>query len=425
MVNFSTFVPRHLSDALLEALKDTPVVFLNGPRQAGKSTLVRDGIAARYPCTYVTLDDDTHRDAARSDPVGFLSSFHRPLAIDEVQRAPGLFLPIKAEVDKHPEPGRFILTGSADMRVLPRLAEALVGRMEIVTLWPFSQGEILGVREGFLDAVFEESIPPLPEEEESRRDLFDRLLAGGYPGARSRLGPKRRGAWFRSAVLTILQREVLDIARIEGTTVLPRVLSLLAARAMSILNVSELSRSLAVPNMTLTRYLALLEGLFLVQLLPPWSGNLSKRLVRAPKAGLVDTGLLCHLLKLDSDRLLSEHTLQGPLLENFVFMELKKHLGWSRVRPDLYHFRSHERREVDLVLEEGPIGRVVGIEVKAAASVVSSDFKGLRALEEAVGDRFFRGIVLHTGMAAVAFGPRLHALPLSALWRLGTAPHSR
>lgn len=355
--------------------------------------------------------------------MGFLSSFGRPLAIDEVQRAPGLFLPIKAEVDRHPEPGRFILTGSADLMLLPRMADALVGRVEIVTLWPFSQGEILGVREGFLDAVFGETIPPLPPEEGSRRDLLDRLLAGGYPGARARPGV-RRGAWFQSAVMTLLQREVLDIARIEGTTVLPRVLSMLAARAMSLLNVSDLSRSLAVPNMTLTRYLALLEGLFLVQRLPPWSGSLSKRLVRAPKVGLVDTGLLCHLLKLDSARLLSDHMLQGPLIENFVFMELRKQLGWSRVRPDLCHFRSHEGREVDVVLEEGPIGRVVGIEVKASSSVGSGDFKGLRALEEAVGSRFLRGIVLHAGSETVQFGPRMHALPFSALWRLGTASPS-
>lgn len=408
---------RNIRGALLAALADTPVVFLGGARQTGKSTLARWVADGEHPARYLTLDDVGVLAAARADASGFLAGLDGSVVLDEVQRAPGLFLAIKAEVDRDRRSGRFLLTGSSNVLLLPRLSESLAGRMEILTLWPLSQGELDGMEEGFVDSAFSEGLLALVKDTGSS-GLIDRVLGGGYPEVLERGAGDRRRAWFGSYVTTILQRDVRDIANIEGLTELPRLLALLASRAASLLNYSDLSRAAAMPRSTLKRYLALLETTFLVETLPAWSANLGKRLVKSPKIMLTDTGLLAYLLGLDAERLASERVLLGPLLENFVMMELRKQSAWSRTQPRMFHFRTQTGQEVDIVLEDAA-GRVVGIEVKASATVGAGDFKGLRTLAESLGDRFRRGVVLYTGTASIPFGERLHALPISALWNTG------
>lgn len=406
---------RNITPLLNEALLDTPVVLLNGARQVGKSTLVRSGVVDDPGTRYLTLDDAGVLAAAEADPAGFLSGFEGPVILDEVQRSPGLFPAIKAEVDRGRRPGRFLLTGSANVLLLPKLSESLAGRMEILTLRPLSQGEIEDVEEGFIDAAFSEAPVPLSEEPEGAVDLIERILRGGYPEVLGRRAEARRRAWFGSYITTILQRDVRDLSNIEGLTELPRLLSLLAARVASLVNYAELSRSASMPQSTLKRYISLLQATFLVQLLPAWSGNLGKRLVRSPKLLVCDTGLISSLQGLNAGRLDADPTLAGPLLENFVAMELMKQSTWSRTQPRLFHFRTQTGQEVDIVLEDAA-GYVVGIEVKAAATVGARDFKGLRALAEATGGRFRRGIVLYTGRSSIPFGNDLYALPVSSLW---------
>jgi hypothetical protein len=415
MVYPLSVTPRHLSAPLLAALADTPVVLLHGPRQAGKSTLAKHLASTTHPSRYLTLDDASVLSAARADPAGFLAALEGQVVLDEVQRAPELFLAIKAEVDRSPQPGRFLLTGSADVLLLPRLADSLAGRLEILTLWPFSQGEIKGAKESFVDAVFAKSWPAFSSSGNHRSSLVARLLLGGYPPVLSRPAYERRRAWFGSYITTILQRDVRDLAHIEGLTALPRLLSLLAARSCSLLNLAELSRSIAIPLSTLKRYLTLLETTFLVQLLPPWSANIGKRFVKSPKVLLNDTGLIAYLLGLNEERLELDSMLMGPLLENFVAMELRKQAAWSQSQPRVFHFRLQTGQEVDLVLEDAA-GNVAGIEVKASATITARDFKGLRALAELAGKRFRRGIVLYTGSSPVPFASDLHALPIGALW---------
>ncbi|MBI1892955.1 MAG: ATP-binding protein, partial [Candidatus Rokubacteria bacterium] len=324
---------------------------------------------------------------------------------------------IKAAVDRDGRPGRFLLTGSANVLLLPRLSDTLAGRMEILTLWPLSQGEIEGVREGFADALFAESLPPLYPEPEPWPRLFERISRGGYPEVVSQEAEERRGAWFGSYITTILQRDVRDVSNIEALTIMPRLLTLLATRSASLVNFSDLSRSVGIPLTTLRRYLALLEIAFLVQTLPAWSVNLGKRLVKAPKVLLSDSGLMAYLLGLSGERLALNGTLSGPLLENFVAMELRKQIAWSKARPSMFHFRTAAGHEVDIVLEARG-GRIVGIEVKASATLGAEDLKPLRLFAEATGKRFHRGVLLYTGSEPVTFGPNLHALPVSALWRL-------
>ncbi len=408
---------RHIATAVEVALRDTPVVLLNGARRTGKTTLVQAHTAGLAGARYVTLDDAATLAAAKTDPDAFVAAGGRPFVIDEVQRAPELFRAMKLVVDRSRTPGRFLLTGSANVLSLPRLSESLAGRMEIQTLWPLSQGEIEGPRDGFVDAVFARQLPAYPGKGEGRESLLRRVLTGGFPEAQAR-DAERSGAWFDGYVTTLSQRDVRDLASIEGLMHLPRLLSLLAARVGGLFNVSELSRATAIPGSTLARYLALFEMTFILHKVQPWWTNLSKRLIKSPKVYLCDTGLVAHLCRVTLDRLLDDPGPAGPLVENFVAMELRKQATWNRGRVGLFHFRTLTGQEVDFVLE-GPNGAIVGVEVKAATAVKDSDFAGLRVLQEQAGKRFHRGVVLYAGRESLPFGPRFHAIPIDALWRLG------
>ncbi len=400
---------------LLEAIADSPVVLLHGARQTGKSTLVRHITTADHPARYLTLDDAAVLSSAVSDPQGFLAGLDGPVALDEVQRAPELFLAMKADVDRNRRPGRFLLTGSANVLMLPKLSESLAGRMEILPLWPFSQGEIAARRESFVDLLFGEGLGEFRLRSDRKDDIARRIIEGGYPEARNRRSWTRRRAWFNSYVSAILQRDVRDLARIEDLSAMPRLLTLLAGRIGSLLNHAEVSRGLAIPQTTLKRYMALLEMTFLVQLLPAWSGNLGKRLVKSPKLYLNDTGLAAALLGRGDEQSLRDSQLWGPLLENFVVAELRKQITWSKTEPSIFHFRALTGQEVDIVLES-PSGVLVGIEVKAGAAVNAGDFRHLRCLAEQTGERFHGGVVLYRGRQTVPFGRNMHAIPLQALW---------
>jgi predicted AAA+ superfamily ATPase len=406
--------PRHIEQVLRAALADTPVVLLNGARQTGKSTLARM-VAESLSFSYVTLDDVTMLAAAGSDPQGFVAGLGERTVIDEVQKAPGLFPAIKMAVDADRRPGRFLLTGSANILLLPRISESLAGRMELITLWPLSQGELRAQREDFIDGVFTGKLPDLRGDKEAR--LTDAVLAGGFPEVVQRPAGKRRDAWFSAYTTALLQRDVRDLANIECLTDLPRLLSLLAGRVGGLLNTSELSRSAGIPNTTLKRYLGLLEATFLFQPLPAWSANLGKRLIKSPKTQLIDSGLAAHMAGQTSRAWKRDPTPYGHLLETFVVGELRKQSGWSKRRAGLFHYGTAAGREVDIVLEDA-VGRLVGIEVKASATVTGRDFSGLHALAEDVGERFLRGIVLYAGESAASFGEHYQALPVSALWRM-------
>ncbi len=407
---------RHIQTALEESLADTRVVLLNGARQTGKSTLAEHLAETVYPARYVTLDDATVLSAARYDPVGFVSGFEGPGIIDEIQRAPELFLPIKVAVDRDRRPGRFLLIGSANVMMLPRLADSLAGRMETVTLWPLSQGEIDGVKESFVDQLFAEELKLPARIRYTRSDVIARVVRGGYPEILSRETERRRRAWFGAYITTILQRDVREMANIEGLTELPRLMALLAARVSTLLNFADISRAMAIPHSTLKRYMALLEAAFVVQPLSPWFVNIGKRLVKTPKLALCDTGLLAYLLNVNEERLAEDSQTLGAMLENFVVMELRKQSSWSESKPQLFHFRTQAGQEVDVVLE-GASGQVVGVEVKTSASVGGNDFKGLAALREIAGRKFRRGVVLYTGQEAAQFGEDLIALPIAKLWQ--------
>lgn len=417
MDDYRAMFRRNLTGQLIEALADTPAVLVNGARQTGKSTLVQSKEVAKDGRYYITFDDPGVLAAARSDPNGFLAGLPLPVTLDEVQHVPGLFPVIKAAIDRRRQPGQFLLTGSANVMLLPKISESLAGRMEILTLWPFSQGEMKNHQESFVDSLFS----PKPVNWSGKfqklawEDLLGQLIAGGYPSAVARHSPSRRDAWFQSYIMTMLQRDIRDLANIADSTAILRLLSAVATRAGSLLNFADLSRTMALPQTTLKRYFALLEGTFLVQLLRPWARNLGKRVIQTPKVYLNDSGLLTYSLGAAVDRLKAEGTLAGAVLENFVMMELRKQSAWSTARPEMFFWRTASGVEVDFVLEDRA-GKVVGVEVKASATLGSQDARGLRELADTVGKNWLRGVVLYTGKEVVPFASNLHGIPMTALW---------
>lgn len=410
-------IERAITPRLLAALKDTPAVMLVGPRQAGKSTLVQELAAGPHPASYVTLDDLAALEAARRDPVGFIERADGPLVIDEIQRAPELLLPIKAAIDRDRAPGRFLLTGSAQVMLLPTVSESLAGRVEVHTLWPFSQAEIGSARVQLAELLLGKALPPTAPAS-AREDLLDRIVRGGFPEALVREND-RREEWLAAYLTVMAQRDLRDLANIERLAEVPAVLASVASRIRAPLNKTELSSSLGIPRTSLDRYLTMLEHVFLLQRLPAWHTNRIKQISKAPKLLLSDSALLAHLLHADRGRLENDDSLFGTVLECFIGMELTKLLSTGKApRPSLLHMRTATGAEVDFVVERAD-GAVAGVEVKASTTVRGEDFKHLTTMRERIGERFIRGVVLYAGGERLPFGERLEAWPLATLWAGG------
>ncbi|MFD2421278.1 ATP-binding protein [Amycolatopsis pigmentata] len=408
-------VPRHAESVVCEALDDTRVVLVNGARQAGKSTLTRLAAGRRSNAVTRLLDDPATLDAAKQDPTDFVR--HEDLmVIDEIQLAPELLRPIKVVVDLDPTPGRFLLTGSSRVLALRDLPDALPGRMEVIELWPFSQGEIAGEPDRFIDAAFRHGPEISHSSSLRRRDYLERLVIGGFPEA-VRRSPRRRTAFFDSYLSTLIERDVLRLASIERRGEMFKLLRLLAGRAGGLLVPGTLAGQSGIPRTTLVRYLELLSTVFLTKTIPAWSSGQTRRAIGTPKLAFVDTGVACHLIGQDPVRLGEPGGAAGSMVENFVVMELARQLTWSEERGRLYHYRTKDKVEVDAVIET-PDGRVIGVEVKAGATVRAEDLAGLRNLAGTLGDRFIAGFVLYTGQQTLPFGDKFRALPLDALWRL-------
>lgn len=407
--------PRHVEIRLREALADTPVVALNGPRQSGKTTLARK--VAGDDWAYLTLDDATVLRSASADPVGFVRGLDRAV-IDEVQRAPDLLLAVKRSVDEDRRPGRFLLTGSAQILTIPRVKESLAGRMEVVTLYPLARSEV--IRAGpptFIERSFAGK-PPMPAEQLVGDDLMSVVLAGGYPEVLERPSERRRRDWCRAYVEAIVERDVRDIAAVEKIGELGRLVEALALCSGQLTNLSQLGGKLGIDRKTADRYLTLLEQLFLVRRLRPWFRNELKRLVRTPKLHFLDSGLLAAVRGCGLERLRRDRAPWGAILESFVHAELLKQASWIDEGISFHHYRDKDLAEVDVVLENSA-GEIVGVEVKAAATVGTADFRGLQRLAEAASADFRLGLVLYDGDQVVPFGPKLFAAPVSCLWGSG------
>ena len=412
MQKMSNF-PRFGKPKLEEALRDTPIVLVHGPRQCGKTTLAKE-VGDAHGYAYYSFDDRNLLEAAQSDPVGFVSDLPPRVILDEVQRVPEIFASLKDAVDRNRIPGRAILTGSSNVLLVPRLSDSLAGRMEVRRLHPLAQCEMAGSPSDFLDRLFSGSFR-LKHLRRLGPELAERVATGGFPPAVARAGAARRREWYRNYVDSLVQRDVRDLSRVDSLDALPRLLQAAAGQTSRILNVSELSAPFQLSRPTIRTYLTLLERVFLVDVLPPWHNNRLSRLIKTPKIHMGDSGLAAALLGADAPALQKDRPLLGQLLETMVVQELRRLASWHPEHHDFHHFRDKEGNEVDVVLERGAHA-LAGVEVKASSTVTSADFKGMRMLKEGAGKRFQAGVVLYDGDKVLRFEENMFAVPLTALW---------
>lgn len=403
--------PRLAEKRIREALSDTRVVLISGPRQSGKTTLAME--LAEKDMPFLSLDDPTLLASVSSDPVSFLRGMDRAI-IDEVQRAPELLLAIKTEVDRDKRPGRFLLTGSANLMTLPKVADSLAGRMETIRLLPLSQAEIRGGTGCFLGDAFSGKLRA-NDKVLLGEELVELVLAGGYPEALARTRWSRRQDWHLEYIDAIVQRDVRDIAQIDQLGQMPKLLSVLAEHSGQLVNYSGIGAALGMNHVTTQKYMRVFESLYLTRTVQPWYSNKLKRLAKSPKLHFLDAGLLAALRDIVPEKVARDRTAFGAILETFVVGEIFKLASWSDQRCSFSHFRDKDGNEVDLVIENRR-GAVVGIEVKASATVSGKDFSGLKKLASACGDNFSAGIVFYDHDQIVPFGENLFAVPLSCLW---------
>lgn len=403
--------PRFAADRVKTALMDTPVVMVNGPRQCGKTTMVRE-FASRNRI-YITLDDDTVLASVRNDPSGFVRGLDMAI-VDEVQRAPELLRAIKKSVDADRRSGRFLLTGSANVLALPQVSESLAGRMEIITLLPLGRSEILGKPATFLGNALAGKIAK-PLEIVIGADLVNAVLVGGYPEMLRRKDQKRRRAWARDYVKAVVERDIRDIADLDKLGQMPRLLQVLAHHSGQLTNFSQLGGQIGLDDKTTRKYIAILEQLFLVRRVEPWFRNQLKRLVRTPKLHFLDSGLLAVSVGATEERVTRDRSILGPLLETYLFSEVMKQASWLDETCTLHYYRDKDQDEVDIIVESEN-GAIVGLEIKAGATVNAGDFRGLWKLSEASGRNFKLGLVLYDSENTVPFGEKMFAAPISCMW---------
>ena len=440
------FYPRYIERRLAEALEDSPVVLIHGPRQCGKTTLAQFGYAPDYlkwgddhllwgdqrlswglsrqhrDYAYINFDDVVARNGAQADPMGFVADLPERVILDEIQRVPELLPAIKMAVDRQRVPGRFILTGSTNVLLIPTLSESLAGRLQIIRLHPLAQCELAWgptfsnpyLNTGFLNALFGNGFD-IRQTERLGEQLVERIVAGGFPPALNRPTARRQANWYRDYVTTLIQRDVRDMTRIRSLDVLPRLLSASASQTARLFNLADLASPFQLTRPTIGNYITLLERLFLLERLPPWHSNRLRRLVKGPKLHIGDTGLATALLGVNTAALMAERTLLGQLLESFVFQELRRQASWHDTAVSFFHFRDKDGVEVDIVMERGS-QTVAGVEIKASGTVTKADFRGLSKLAHAADERFAHGVVLYDGEITTRFGDRLYAVPIRRLW---------
>lgn len=391
-------------------------VALLGARQSGKSTLALNLATETLSASYVTLDDEPARELALADPRGFVAGLGRCAVIDEIQRAPNLLLAIKLRLDRSNDVGQFLLTGSANLRRIPTVSDALPGRVDYLTLWPFTQGELRGRPDDFLSRLFRGEAPQVSDAPVGREEYAELLLTGGFPEAQRREGAAR-DRFFDSYVTSVVERDVVETSRVYEPETVGALLRLVAARSASLARFDALAREAGMSGKTAKSYVEVLERLFLIRVRRPWHVNLGQRQVKAPKLYVADTGLLAALIGADRERIRVDGGVAGALFKTFVATELERQASWSPQALTFWHYRE-DGREVDVIVER-PSGEVLGIEVKAGATVRASDFRGLAHMRERIGSRLVAGVVLYAGEQTLPFGDGLWAVPLTALWQPG------
>lgn len=404
---------RYVSTQISVALGDTPAVVVVGPRQSGKTTLIKEFVGDDW--SYITLDDVNQLQFARDDPVGFIRNLTaRHVIIDEVQRVPELMLPIKQSIDENRLSGRFLLSGSANAMALPRVADSLAGRLEVIKLFPLSECEIQNKPSTFLLKLLKTEAPQT-KNIRIQSGLIEKVCKGGFPEALERTVESRRMTWFQQYVMSIIQKDLKELADIEHLNIVSKLIQLFSNQAAQMIDYTTVAKNLELSRQTVKRYIELLKQLFIFQELPAWHSNQNKRLIKTPKVHMIDTGLLCGLNRISYEKLCENRQLFGYLLENYVFCELQKMASWCEESLCFYHYRDKDKVEVDIVIETVS-GDVIGIEVKASATIDKSDFQGLMRLKKTAGDKFKIGVLLYDGDHTNQFDENVYSVPIGSVW---------
>jgi len=413
-------IPRQSEQLLAELIPHSPVVLIHGPRQSGKTTLAKL-IGDRLGYSYYTFDNLKTLAAVQSDPTGFMYALPDRVILDEIQLAPELFRLLKLSVDRHRINGQFILTGSTNVLFLPELTDALTGRMLIVRLHPLSQVEIEQTKSTpFLERLFTGDFR-MSQSESLGSNLAERIVAGGYPPALAIPVDRIRSSWYNSYVVSLVQNDISGQVKVHSPESLPSLLTAVAGLTAQLFNSSSIASQLQMNRNTIRHYLSLLERHFLIKRLPPWYSNRMKRMIKTPKIHIGDTGLACSLLNIDANDLQMDRNLLGQLVESFVFQELRRQASSSNKPYKFYHFRDRYGVEADMIIELGG-SKLAGIEIKAGASIISSDFKALRKIKAAHEDRFTFGALLYDGELCASFGDGMFAVPIRMLWEADSKP---
>lgn len=405
---------RYIKSNIYNALQDTPVVYIMGPRQSGKTTIVKDIIDEKWE--YMTFDDSAQLTIAQADPVGFIRNIpiDKSIVLDEVQRLPELFVSIKQAVDEHRVPGRFLLTGSANALLLPTLSDSLAGRMEMIPLSTLSEYEILGKTPCFLQKLLQGE-PPSTTQTRVRDYMIKRIVTGCFPEPLQREKEPRIRAWYESYLQSLMQKDIRDLGQIEHHSDMVKLVEILALYSGKLINFSDLGKKVGLNRVTVKKYFSLLQQLFLIEILPAWHSNATKRLVKTPKMHVTDTGIICAARGISTEQIRTNPDLYGSLLESFVFNELRKQSYFSDQKVKFSHYRDKDKVEVDVIIENS-IGEVIGIEVKAASSISQKDLQGLKKLKEMTNKRFKIGVLLYDGDHTASFGDNLFAVPIASIW---------
>lgn len=406
-------LPRWQKKSIETAMAERRVLLLTGPRQCGKTTLVRclDGENTEYR----TLDDRISRELADVDPFGFINHEKGMLIIDEVQKSPDLLPVIKMTVDENTRPGQFLLTGSSNVRKLPGVRESLAGRVAKISLRTLTEGEIRNTGTGFLERAFDQDFK-YPWKNYGRDELIQTASRGGYPEAMG-LGERARRGWHLDYVDALLERDLSEIAKIRNHDAMRELLRTLAAWSSRFIDLSAIGGGMSIQRATLESYVNMLETMFLVERVPPWSATDYGRVGKRRKIFMTDSGLLFSVLRWNVDQVRREADCSGKLLESFAFNELASLVDAGRGRYELYHYRDREKREIDFIVTRDD-GAILGIEVKASATAQRGDFKHLKWFRDRIaGEKNpFVGIVLYSGKTAGSFGEGLWLLPFGAMW---------
>jgi predicted AAA+ superfamily ATPase len=412
----ATLVPRRIEPLLSESLDHARIVLLAGARQVGKTTLVT-GVTrpdGRHPMRFVSLDDRAARQAANDDPAGFIAGLGGPAVIDEIQHAPELLLELKRAVDIDTAPGRFLITGSADVLAHRKVIDALPGRIDRLELWPLARTEIEGGELNIIDELLA-GRPPQVRRATVGSDAYATAISeGGYPEVRLRPPGRLRNRWFEDYLAGSLGKDLLALADLRRADETGRLLRLLASQSANLLSYRKISQQLEIDDKTVKEHTLLLEQLFLIRRLPGWRPGLGAREAARPKAYVCDPGLLAHLLGADESRIRSDDQVKGKVCETFVLAELLKHAGCAEQTMRLFHYQ-RDREDVDFILENNA-GEIAAVEVKASATVDRRDRRWLERLRDARSSSFRAGVIIHAGAETVPLGDRLWAVPFSGLW---------